>query len=60
MKPSQPQQSTLTLSLVAMSLVTILIQLQASVQGNVRDLVPILIAGLLTVAGVIPPERPEL
>ena len=58
--PFEPQESTsgdpspgpksasgLTPAMVALSFTTILIQVQAAAKGGVRDLLPILIAGLL-------------
>jgi hypothetical protein len=38
--------------MVALSFTTILIQVQAAYQGNARDLLPILIAALLAMAGM--------
>jgi hypothetical protein len=60
--PSQPQQSTsaVLLAIVALSLSSIIVQLQAATQGSVRDLLPLVVAGLLAMAGVTSPGRPEL
>ena len=62
-QPPQPPQSTPGSSLVMMvtlSFTVILIQFQIVTQGSVRDLLPILIAGLLAIAGITPPNHPEL
>jgi|GEM_PF-6394883 hypothetical protein len=45
--------------MVALSFTIILIQVQACAQGSVRDLLPVLIAGLLVLAGVTPRDHPE-
>jgi hypothetical protein len=48
--------------MVALSFTTILIQVQAAIQGDARELLPILIAALLAMAGVARSlgVRPEL
>ena len=45
--------------MVALSFTVILAQVQAA-EGSTRDLLPILIAALLAVAGATRPNRPEL
>jgi hypothetical protein len=58
--PAGPKPSSgLTPVMVALSFTTILIQVQAAAQGNVRDLLPILIAALLTMAGVARSLKPQ-
>ena len=47
-----PKSASLTPAMVALSFTTILIQVQAAFQGNALDLLPILIAALLAMAGV--------
>jgi hypothetical protein len=46
-------------AVLALSFTTILIQVQAATQGSARDLLPILIATLLVMAGLTRSNRPE-
>jgi hypothetical protein len=58
--PSEPRQSTTTtLAVLALSFTMILIQVQAAAQGSTHDLLPILIAALLVLAGATRSNRPE-
>jgi len=58
--PSEPRQSTTTtLAVLALSFTMILMQVQAVAQGSTRDLLPILIAALLVLAGATRSDRPE-
>jgi hypothetical protein len=43
--------------MVALSLTALLIQVQVIAQGSPRDLLPVLLAALLAVAGVAPRDR---
>jgi hypothetical protein len=46
--------------MIALSFTLILVQVQAAVRGGANDLLPILVAALLAVAGVASPHPPEL
>lgn len=45
--------------LVALNLITILIQVQTDVHGDVHELLQVLVAALVVLAGLTPPNRPE-
>jgi len=49
----------LSLAMMALSFTLIVIQVQAAAQGSARDLLPILIAALLVLAGATRPDHLE-
>jgi len=54
----QPERSSgLGPAAVALSFTIILIQVQASAGGSARDLLPVLVAALLALAGVMRPSQ---
>jgi hypothetical protein len=57
--PVPDSPSVLRPVLLALSFTTILIEVQASAQGGVHDLLEVLIAALIVLAGLVPPGRPE-
>jgi hypothetical protein len=60
MQDRDPVPSGMRPILVALSFTTILIQVQAAAQGGVHDLLPVLVAALVMLAGLVLPKRPEI
>jgi hypothetical protein len=59
MSPAPGSMPGWTPAMTALSFTIILIQVQTSAQGGVSNLLVILIAGLLTLAGVARDDHPE-
>ena len=57
--PAPNSPSGAKLVLVALSFTVILIEVQTAVQGGVHNLLPVLIAALVVLAGLGSPDRPE-
>jgi len=57
--PSQPVLSRALALIAALSFTIVLIQVQAANQGSARDLLPVLAAALLAIAGRSAPDQPE-
>ena len=59
-RPWRRQSIVLSQALVAMSIATMLIQVKTAVHGDTQDLLLILIASVLAMAGAAPPDHPEI